>query len=147
MGRYGQKTGRGYYIYEKGSRTPTPDPEIEKLIEDKAREAGVNRRAISAEEIAERTMYPMVNEGARILEEKIAARPSDIDIVWINGYGFPIGRGGPMFWADLTGLKKIADRLEYWHGRTGKEVFAPSPLLKRLADEGKTFSSLQESKV
>jgi 3-hydroxyacyl-CoA dehydrogenase len=147
MGRYGQKTGRGYYIYEKGSRAPTPDPEIEKLIEDKAREAGVNRRTISSEEIAERTMYPMVNEGARILEEKIAARPSDIDIVWINGYGFPVGRGGPMFWADLTGLKKIAERLEYWHGKTGKDVFAPSPLLNRLAAEGKTFSSLQASKA
>jgi 3-hydroxyacyl-CoA dehydrogenase len=147
MGRYGQKTGRGYYIYEKGSRTPTPDPEIEKLIEDKAREAGVNRRAISSEEIAERTMYPMVNEGARILEEKIAARPSDIDIVWINGYGFPVGKGGPMFWADLTGLAKIAERLEYWHGKTGKDVFAPSPLLKRLAAEGKGFASLQASKA
>jgi 3-hydroxyacyl-CoA dehydrogenase len=147
MGRYGQKTGRGYYIYEKGSRTPTPDPEIEKLIEDKAREAGIDRRTISAEEIAERTMYPMVNEGARILEESIAARPSDIDIVWINGYGFPVGKGGPMFWADLTGMKKIADRLEYWHGRTGKEVFRPAPLLRRLADEGRTFSSLQDSKT
>jgi 3-hydroxyacyl-CoA dehydrogenase len=146
MGRYGQKTGRGYYIYEKGSRTPTPDPEIEKLIEDKARELGVNRRTISSDEIAERTMYPMVNEGARILEEKIAARPSDIDIVWINGYGFPVGRGGPMFWADLTGLKKIAERLEYWHGKTGKDVFAPSPLLKKLAAEGQTFSSLQTEK-
>lgn len=146
MGRYGQKTGRGYYIYEKGSRTPTPDPEIEKLIEDKAREAGINRRTISSDEIAERTMYPMVNEGARILEEKIAARPSDIDIVWINGYGFPVGRGGPMLWADLTGLKKIAERLEYWHGKTGKDVFAPSPLLKKLAAEGRTFSSLQTEK-
>jgi 3-hydroxyacyl-CoA dehydrogenase len=147
MGRYGQKTGRGYYIYEKGSRTPTPDPEIEKLIEDKARELGVNRRTISSDEIAERTMYPMVNEGARILEEKIAARPSDIDIVWINGYGFPVGRGGPMFWADLTGLKKIAERLEYWHGKTGKDVFAPSLSLKKLAAEGKGFSSLQASKA
>jgi 3-hydroxyacyl-CoA dehydrogenase len=147
MGRYGQKTGRGYYIYEKGSRTPTPDPQIEKLIEDKARETGVNRRAISSEEIAERTMYPMVNEGARILEVKIAARPSALDIVWINGYGFPVGKGGPMFWADLTGLKKIAERLEYWHGKTGKDVFAPSPLLKRLAAEGKGFASLQASKA
>ncbi len=147
MGRYGQKTGRGYYIYEKGSRTPTPDPEIEKLIEDKARETGVNRRTISAEEITERTMYPMVNEGARILEEKIAARPSDIDIVWINGYGFPVGRGGPMFWADLIGLTKIAERLDYWHGKTGKDVFAPAPLLAKLAAEGKTFSSLQDSKA
>jgi 3-hydroxyacyl-CoA dehydrogenase len=147
MGRYGQMTGGGYYIYENGSRAPTPDPEIEKLIEDKARELGVNRRTISSDEIAERTMYPMVNEGARILEEKIAARPSDIDIVWINGYGFPVGRGGPMFWADLTGLKKIAERLEYWHGKTGKDVFAPSPLLKKLAAEGKGFSSLQASKA
>jgi 3-hydroxyacyl-CoA dehydrogenase len=89
----------------------------------------------------------MINEGARILEEKIAARPSDIDIVWINGYGFPVGAGGPMFWADLTGLATIAERLEYWYGKTGKEVFKPSPLLKRLAGEGKGFSSLQASKA
>jgi len=147
MGRYGQKTGAGVYLYEKGSRTPTPDPEVAKLIEDKAREAGIDRRTISADEITERTLYPMINEGARILEEKIAARPSDIDIVWVNGYGFPVGKGGPMFWADLTGLKKIVDRLEYWHGKTGKAVFAPSPLLKKLAVEEKTFSSLQDSKA
>jgi 3-hydroxyacyl-CoA dehydrogenase len=147
MGRYGQKTGAGVYLYEKGSRTPTPDPEVVKLIDEKAREAGINRRTISAEEITERTLYPMINEGARILEEKIAARPSDIDIVWINGYGFPIGKGGPMFWADLMGLKKIAERLEYWHGKTGKDVFAPAPLLKKLAAEGKGFSSLQASKA
>ncbi|MGN6582146.1 MAG: 3-hydroxyacyl-CoA dehydrogenase NAD-binding domain-containing protein, partial [Rhizobiaceae bacterium] len=101
QGRYGQKTGRGVYIYEKGSRTPTPDPEVARLIEGKARERGIERRTVSAEEITERTLYPMINEGARILEEKIAARPSDIDIVWTNGYGFPIGKGGPMFWADL----------------------------------------------
>ncbi|MGN6765785.1 MAG: 3-hydroxyacyl-CoA dehydrogenase NAD-binding domain-containing protein, partial [Rhizobiaceae bacterium] len=147
MGRYGQKTGAGVYLYEKGSRTPTPDPEVVKLIDEKAREGGINRRTISAEEITERTLYPMINEGARILEEKIAARPSDIDIVWINGYGFPIGKGGPMFWADLMGLKKIAERLEYWHGKTGKDVFAPAPLLKKLAAEGKGFSSLQASKA
>jgi len=147
MGRYGQKTGAGVYLYEKGSRTPTPDPEVVKLIDEKAHEAGINRRTISAEEITERTLYPMINEGARILEEKIAARPSDIDIVWINGYGFPTGKGGPMFWADLMGLKKIAERLEYWHGKTGKDVFAPAPLLKKLAAEGKGFSSLQASKA
>ncbi|MDN5928902.1 MAG: 3-hydroxyacyl-CoA dehydrogenase NAD-binding domain-containing protein [Hyphomicrobiales bacterium] len=146
-GRYGQKTGAGVYLYEKGSRTPTPDPEVAKLIEEKAREAGIERRTISAEEITERTLYPMINEGARILEEKIAARPSDIDIVWINGYGFPIGKGGPMFWADLTGLRKIAERLEYWHGKTGKQVFAPAPLLKKLAAEGKGFSSLGASRT
>jgi 3-hydroxyacyl-CoA dehydrogenase len=145
QGRFGQKTGKGFYLYE--GRAARPDPEVEKLIVDASVRMGVKRRNVSKEEITERTMYPMVNEGARILEERIAARPSDIDIVWINGYGFPVGRGGPMFWADLTGLAKIADRLEYWHGKTGKDVFEPSALLKRLAGEGKTFSSLQESKA
>jgi 3-hydroxyacyl-CoA dehydrogenase len=140
-GRFGQKTGRGYYLYEAGSREPKVDPEVEKLIEEKAREKGVNRRDISAEEITERTLYPMINEGAKILEEKIAARPSDIDIVWTNGYGFPIGKGGPMFWADLEGLKKIVARLEYWHGRTGKDAFKPAPLLRKLAESGGSFSA------
>jgi 3-hydroxyacyl-CoA dehydrogenase len=141
MGRFGQKTGKGMYLYEDGSRTPKPDPEITALIEQKAKELGVERREISDQEIIERTLYPMVNEGARILEEKIASRSSDIDIVWINGYGFPVGKGGPMFWADLEGLPKIAERLEYWHGKTGKNVFAPSPLLKSLADSGGSFSA------
>jgi 3-hydroxyacyl-CoA dehydrogenase len=147
QGRFGQKTGRGVYIYEKGSRTPTPDPDVARLIEEKAGERGIQRREISAEEITERTLYPMINEGARILEEKIAAWPSDIDIVWVNGYGFPVGKGGPMFWADLTGVKKIVERLEYWHGKTGKDVFAPSPLIRKLAAEGEGFSSLQDSKA
>jgi 3-hydroxyacyl-CoA dehydrogenase len=136
MGRYGQKTGKGVYIYEAGARTPKVDPEVDALIEAKARERGINRRDISDEEITERTLYPMINEGAKILEEKIAARASDVDVVWTNGYGFPIGKGGPMFWADLEGLKKIVERLEYWHGRTGKDVFKPAPLLKRLAESG-----------
>src|SRR5690606_35812915 len=140
QGRFGQKTGKGVYIYEAGSRTPTPDPEVAKLIEAKARERGINRRDISAEEITERTLYPMINEGAKILEEKIAARASDIDIVWTAGYGFPIGKGGPMFWAELEGIRKIVDRLEYWHGRTGKAVFKPAPLLKQLAETGGSFS-------
>ncbi|MEX0957484.1 MAG: 3-hydroxyacyl-CoA dehydrogenase NAD-binding domain-containing protein [Rhizobiaceae bacterium] len=141
MGRFGQKTGKGYYLYEGGSRTPKPDPEVNQLIEDKAREQGVNRRTISAEEIIERTLYPMVNEGAKILEEKIAQRPSDIDIVWTNGYGFPIGKGGPMFWADLEGLPKIVERLEHWYGKTGNEVFKPAESLKRLAQSGGSFSA------
>ena len=93
QGRFGQKTGKGFYLYENGSRTPTPDPEVEKLIAEKARERGINRRAISAGEIAERTLYPMINEGAKILEEGIASRASDIDIVWVNGYGFPDRQG------------------------------------------------------
>jgi 3-hydroxyacyl-CoA dehydrogenase len=136
QGRFGQKTGKGFYLYEAGSRTPKPDPEVEALIEAKAREKGVNRRDISAQEIAERTMYPMINEGAKVLEEGIAARSSDVDIVWINGYGFPVGKGGPMFWAEMEGLSKIVERLEDWHGRTGKDVFQPSTLLKRAAEAG-----------
>ncbi|HEU4986369.1 MAG TPA: 3-hydroxyacyl-CoA dehydrogenase family protein, partial [Rhizobiaceae bacterium] len=140
-GRFGQKTGKGFYLYESGSRVPQPDPEVDRLIEEKARERGINRRDISEQEIIERTLYPLVNEGARILEEGIAARASDIDIVWVNGYGFPVGRGGPMFWADLEGLPKIVERLEYWHGKTGKDVFKPAPLLKRLAENNGSFSS------
>src|SRR5690606_4304455 len=113
MGRFGQKTGRGFYLYEEGSRMPKPDPEVEKLIEEKAREKGVNRRDISTEEIIERTLYPMINEGARILQEGIATRASDIDVVWVYGYGFPVGRGGPMFWAEREGLSRIVERLEF----------------------------------
>ncbi|TWG93198.1 3-hydroxyacyl-CoA dehydrogenase [Mesorhizobium sp. J18] len=140
MGRFGQKTGKGVYLYENGSRDPQPDPEVDRLIEEKARERGINRRDISEQEIIERTLYPLVNEGARILEEGIAARASDIDIVWVNGYGFPVGKGGPMFWADLEGLPKIVERLEYWHGKTGKDVFKPATLLKKLAESQGTLS-------
>ncbi|MGB6117563.1 MAG: 3-hydroxyacyl-CoA dehydrogenase NAD-binding domain-containing protein [Mesorhizobium sp.] len=139
QGRYGQKTGKGYYTYADG-RTPVSDPEVHALIEQKAKEAGVTRREISNDEIKERSMYPMVNEGARILEEGIATRSSDIDTVWANGYGFPVGWGGPMFWAELEGLPKIVERLEYWHGKTGKDVYKPSPLLVKLAKEGKGFA-------
>ncbi|TIM08893.1 MAG: 3-hydroxyacyl-CoA dehydrogenase, partial [Mesorhizobium sp.] len=121
QGRFGQKTGRGFYLYEAGARTPVPDPEVEALICDKAAEKGIVPRAISAEEIIERTLYPLVNEGAKILEEGIAARASDIDVVWVNGYGFPIGKGGPLFWAGLEGPARIIERLEYWHQRTGKD--------------------------
>ena len=143
QGRFGQKTARGYYLYEDG-RTPKSDPEVHALIEEKAREKGVKRRDISDQEITERTMYPMVNEGARILEEGIATRSSDIDTVWVNGYGFPVGHGGPMFWAELEGLPKIVERLEYWHGKTGKDVYKPSPLLKRLAEQGKGFADAEK---
>jgi 3-hydroxyacyl-CoA dehydrogenase len=132
QGRFGQKTGRGFYLYEEGSRAPKPDPQVQALIEDKARERGIARRVVPAEEIIERTLYPLVNEGAKILEEGIAARASDIDLVWVNGYGFPIGKGGPMFWAGLEGSEKIVERLQYWHARTGKEVFKPSPRLRNL---------------
>ncbi len=141
-GRFGQKTGKGYYKYEAGSRAPLPDPEIEKLIEETTTKMGIKRRQIGDDEILERLMYPMINEGARILEEKIAARPADIDIVWLYGYGWPIYRGGPMFYADSVGLKKIADRLSFYAKQTNDPSLEPTPLLKKLADEGKTFASL-----
>ncbi len=141
-GRFGQKTGKGYYKYEAGSRSPLPDPEIEKLIEETTAKLGLKRRQIDDQEILERLMYPMINEGARILEEKIAARPSDIDVVWLYGYGWPIYRGGPMFYADQVGLKKIAERLSFYAKQTNDPSLEPTPLLKRLADEGKTFASL-----
>ena len=141
-GRFGQKTGKGYYKYEAGSRSPLPDPEIEKLIEETTAKLGIKRRQIDDQEILERLMYPMINEGARILEEKIAARPSDIDVVWLYGYGWPIYRGGPMFYADSVGLKTISERLSFYAKQTNDPSLEPTPLLKRLADEGKTFASL-----
>ncbi|UUP18561.1 3-hydroxyacyl-CoA dehydrogenase NAD-binding domain-containing protein [Nitratireductor thuwali] len=133
LGYFGQKTGRGFYRYDEGARKPVPDPFVEELIEAKSRELGIERRAIGAEEILERTMYPMINEGARILEEGIAARASDIDVVWVNGYGFPRGKGGPMFWARRHGIDKILARLEYWHGVTGKPVYRPARKLVEAA--------------
>ncbi|PYF03080.1 short chain enoyl-CoA hydratase /3-hydroxyacyl-CoA dehydrogenase [Rhodopseudomonas faecalis] len=141
-GRFGQKTGKGYYAYEAGSRAPLPDPEVETLINDTLAKLGLKRREISDQEILERMIYPMINEGARILEEKIAARPSDIDVVWIYGYGWPVYRGGPMFYADLVGLKPIAERLSHYAKQTNDPSLEPAPLLKRLADEGRTFASL-----
>ena len=140
QGRFGQKTGKGFYLYPNGSRTPVADPEVEALIEAQSAAKNIARRAISDTEIIERTLFPMINEGAKILEEGIAARASDIDIVWVNGYGFPVGKGGPMFWAGLNGLEPIVERLRYWHGRTGREAFRPTPLLVKLAEAGNTFS-------
>jgi 3-hydroxyacyl-CoA dehydrogenase len=133
-GRFGQKTGSGYYIYREGSRAAEPDPSVLELIEAKARKLGVPRRNVSTDEIIERTHLPLVNEGARILAEGVAARASDIDIVWTNGYGFPIGKGGPMFWATLKGIRKVVDRLEHWHGKTGRPAFEPAPLLREAVE-------------
>ncbi|UFW71372.1 3-hydroxyacyl-CoA dehydrogenase NAD-binding domain-containing protein [Bradyrhizobium sp. WU425] len=141
-GRFGQKTGKGYYKYEAGSRSALPDPEVEKLIDETLLHFGRKKRVVSDDEILERMMYPMINEGAKILEEGIAARPSDIDVVWLYGYGWPIYRGGPMFWADTVGLKHIADRLSFYAKETNDPSLEPAPLLKKLAAEGKTFWSL-----
>jgi 3-hydroxyacyl-CoA dehydrogenase len=141
-GRFGQKTGKGYYKYEAGSRAPLPDPEVETLIDQTLQKLNLKRRAIDDQEILERMMYPMINEGARILEEKIAARPSDIDVIWLYGYGWPIYRGGPMHYADSVGLKQIAERLSHYAKQTDDPTLEPAPLLARLASEGKTFASL-----
>jgi 3-hydroxyacyl-CoA dehydrogenase len=143
-GRFGQKTGKGYYKYEGGSRAPMPDPEVEKLIDETLTRLGRKRRAISNDEILERMMYPMINEGARILQEGIATRPGDIDVIWLYGYGWPIYRGGPMFYADQVGLKHIADRLAYYAKETGDPSLEPAPLLRRLAAEGGGFASLTQ---
>jgi len=140
LGRFGQKTGAGYYRYEKGDRTPIPDTDVEKIIVDVATSMGITRRPISDEEILQRLLYPMVNEGARILEEKIAIRASDIDVIWVYGYGWPVYRGGPMYWADQTGLGAIRDRLLALQRATGDAFWTPAPLLARLADEGKGFT-------
>jgi 3-hydroxyacyl-CoA dehydrogenase len=146
-GRFGQKTGKGYYKYEAGSRAPLPDPEVEKLIEETCARFGIKRRVVSDDEILERMIYPMINEGARILEEKIAARPSDIDVIWLYGYGWPIYRGGPMFYADQVGLKRIADRLSVYAKQTNDPSLEPAPLLKRLAEQGETFASYAKGAV
>jgi 3-hydroxyacyl-CoA dehydrogenase len=139
LGRFGQKTGSGYFKYEKGDRTPVPDPEVEKIIVDVATEQGITRRHITDEEILQRLLYPMVNEGAKILDEGVAIRASDIDVIWVYGYGWPVYRGGPMFWADQLGLKNVRDRMLEFKKASGDEFWAPAPLLDRLATAGKGF--------
>jgi 3-hydroxyacyl-CoA dehydrogenase len=140
LGRFGQKTGAGYFRYEKGDRTPIPDPEVEKIIVDVATEQGITRRHVTDDEILQRLLYPMVNEGAKILAEKIAIRASDIDVIWVYGYGWPVYRGGPMFWADQIGLRSVRDTMLAFHKATGDAFWTPAPLLARLADEGKGFT-------
>ncbi|MDX1404861.1 MAG: 3-hydroxyacyl-CoA dehydrogenase NAD-binding domain-containing protein, partial [Woeseiaceae bacterium] len=121
QGRYGQKTGKGMYLYEDGSRTPTPDPEVQALINEESKKLGIERRDIGAEEIIERCIYGLICEGARILEDGIATRSSDIDVIWINGYGFPRHRGGPMHYADTVGLKTVYEKICEFKDRFGAE--------------------------
>lgn len=144
MGRYGQKTGAGWYKYDE-NRKAIPDPEVETLIENVAAEAQINRRAITEEEIIERTQYALINEGAKILEEGIALRAVDIDIVYINGYGYPAWRGGPMWYGDTVGLKKVYDRVCQFQAEHG-ELWTPAPLLKKLAEEDKAFAEYDKAK-
>ena len=112
------------------------------IIEETSKKLGITRRAISDQEILERCLYPMVNEGAKILEEGMAQRALDIDVIWVNGYGFPAWRGGPMFYADNIGLAAVRDRLEALAAATGDESMRPAPLIRKLAAEGRTFGSL-----
>jgi 3-hydroxyacyl-CoA dehydrogenase len=140
MDRRGQKTGAGFYDYDE-QRNAKPSPVVEKIILDFAAKKGINRRSISNEEILERCIYPMINEGAKIIEEGKAQRASDIDIVWINGYGWPVYRGGPMFFADLVGPDKVLAKLKEFEATMGPD-FTPAPLLENLASEKKRFQDL-----
>lgn len=139
-GRFGQKTGKGTYLYEEGSRTPTTDPEVTALIRAEAKALGVTERHIDADEIVDRCIYGLVVEGARILEDGIVQRASDIDVVWMNGYGFPRYRGGPMHYADVTGLDKVLARVREFEDRFGSMYWTPPALLVELAESGRRFS-------
>ena len=139
MGRYGQKTRKGWYNYEEGSRIPIPDPEVVDLVVRTSRELKIDRREISDEEILQRCIYPLINEGARILEEGIVQRASDLDIVWLYGFGFPRYRGGPMFYADSIGLRHVYEVMQGFC-EIHEDWLEPAPLLERLAREDKTFA-------
>ncbi|MGI4719471.1 MAG: 3-hydroxyacyl-CoA dehydrogenase NAD-binding domain-containing protein [Janthinobacterium lividum] len=140
QGRFGQKTGAGWYDYQPGDRKAHPSPLVNDMIVRHSADLGLERRAIADEEIVERLVYALVNEGARILEEGIALRASDIDMVYLTGYGFPLHRGGPMFYADSVGLPNVLDAIRrYARGRHG-EAWQPAPLLERRALEGKGFN-------
>jgi len=150
MGRFGQKTGRGWSRYDE-NRQPSPDPETAALIEQGAREAGIERRAITPEEIVDRCLFALVNEGAHVLGEGIALRAADIDVVYLNGYAFPAWRGGPMFYADTVGLKTVLARMEEFRLRaskfgSGDDLWSPAPLLQRLAETGGTFTNFDRQK-
>ena len=138
LGRFGQKTGAGWYRYEKGDRTPHPDPEVTAIIEQVSKEMGITRREISDEEILHRLLFASINEACKILEEGIAYRASDVDVMWLHGFGFPRYRGGLMFWADQIGVKTVYEQIQRWHQLYGSR-WAPSALLRQLAESGTAF--------
>ena len=140
LGRYGQKTSKGFYKYEAGNRKPQPDPEVDALLDAYRTEHGLKARQISDEEIVERCIFALANEGARILEEGIALRASDVDMVYLTGYGFPAHRGGPMFYADTVGLAKVVAAIEGFQKGYNGNQWKPAPLLVKLAQEGKRFN-------
>ena len=144
QGRFGQKTGKGMYLYSDASRNPTPDPEVQTLINDESDKLGITRRDIEPQEIIERCIYGLISEGARILEDGIAARSSDIDVIWTNGYGFPRHRGGPMHFADTVGLAAVYEKVCEFRDRFGAEFWEPPGLLKDLADKNQRFSDFDK---
>jgi 3-hydroxyacyl-CoA dehydrogenase len=145
MGRFGQKTGRGWSLYDE-NRQPSHDPETAAMIAEAAREAGIEQRKISREEIVDRCIFALVNEGAHVLGEGIALRAADIDTVYLNGYAFPAWRGGPMFYADIVGLPAVVARIEEFRQRHGDDLWPMAPLLRRLAESGGTFTGLDRQK-
>lgn len=140
MGRHGQKTGSGFYKYDPATRARLADPEVEAMIVEESGKLGIERRAIDNDEIIARCLYPLINEGALILEEGIAQRASDIDIVYVFGYAFPAAKGGPMHYADHVGLKNVYDKICEFRDLYGEEYWKPAPLLKELAESGKSFA-------
>jgi 3-hydroxyacyl-CoA dehydrogenase len=145
LSRFGQKTGRGWSLYD-ADRKASPDPELAALAEKTAQEAGIQRRTILNEEIVDRCIYALVNEGARVLEDGIAIRAVDIDIAYLYGYGFPAWRGGPMFYADTAGLTMVLQRIEEFEREHGSDLWSPAPLLKRLASEGQSFAEFEKKR-
>jgi len=144
MGRLGQKTGRGFYRYENDTREATPDPEVHSLIEKLASERGISRREIDEQEIVERCILSLINVGAMVLEEGIAARAADIDVVWTSGYGFPRHLGGPMFYADRLGLSQVLQRIRHYHETLG-HYWRPAMLIERLASARSSFEQRDRS--
>jgi 3-hydroxyacyl-CoA dehydrogenase len=138
MGRYGQKTGAGWYRYAPGSRTRIPDPVVEDIAAEEAAKRGVSRRVVADEQIIARIMTALANEGAQVLADGYAIRASDIDVVYVHGFGFPRHRGGPMFYADTVGLPTVLARVNEYRQQCG-DYWQPSPLLERLAREGRSF--------
>jgi len=138
MGRYGQKTGAGWYRYEKGERTPHPDPEVAGIIKEVATSLGIPQRPFTDDEVLRRLLFSSVNEACKILEEGKAYRPSDIDVMWLHGFGFPRYRGGLFFWADTIGVHDVYNQIAAWHQQYG-DRWAPSHLLRDLAESGKPF--------
>ena len=142
MGRFGQKTGAGWYDYQPGKRDAIPSKVVTDMIEKHRAELGITPRKISDEEIVQRLVYALVNEGARIVDEGIAMRASDVDMVYLTGYGFPLHRGGPMNYADQQGLFNVVQSMKRFaaNPRDDQKFWQPAPLLAKLAAEGKTFS-------